>query len=1665
MKTKLLFILILCSTMTTVFSQIPTNGLVAWYPFNGNANDASGNGNNGIVYGATLTTDRYGNPNQAYSFDGVNDYINSSFPAIVSAVSISFWFYSTASYSNGPNFLETSSSNCGIGQSSGSIDYAQNTSVQNYYVNSGALNPLGNWHFVVIIYSANYIYIYYDGIFKNQTATTGTLTPVSSLLLGKRPNNTGLYNGKLDDIRVFNRALNQAEINALFNENLSSNSTIPNNLTSVPEPNCLKLTNLATSGWKWSTGETTKSITVCKSGNYSCNTDSIGAFISKFNDSLYTPNGKVHAIVRKGDTVYFGGQFDYLARPTGCGALFNLPRDANVTNMPRPNGKVHMVVPDGLGGWYLAGDFTKLGLDSIRYIAHIKSDKKVDTAFHLNPNGRVNTLYVAGNRLFVGGSFTKVGDVVRNYLVMVDKTTGQANSWNSSVNGVVNSVTMFGNNLYVGGTFTSIGGQTRNRLASVDTVNALATTWNPNPDNLVRKLVLNGLKLYVLGDFTTIVGQPRTRLASFTMSTGNLDTWSPNPNGRVYDLVVSGTNVNYYPGAIYVCGGFSQIGGAIRNYLAALDNTNGNVTPWTPVTHDTVMSMAIMDNLLFAGGKFVWVNTSGANAGRTGLCSFDLNNTGQVTAWVPNPINTFGKLHSIITLAAYNNQVYAGGDFFGVKCNNNYKPYIAAINAVTGVALIFNPYTNGVVRTFHINGNYLYVGGDFTEIQNWGTNTMLPRNRIAQVVLGTNGSVTGWNPDANGSVMSIASKGLYIYAGGTFSTIGGNPRPRLSAIKISDGTSSTWTPSPNDTVKCLAVGGDTLFVGGDFTSIASATRNRLASFGLTGNTLTTFDPNANGEVNAIAFKNNKLFAGGLFTNIAGASRLRFASFNVKTNAITSLDPLASGFTYNSVTSLFASDSAIYVSGNFSLPNFYSNMNNPNVCAVKINNSNRSKWWHPDPNGTVRTMFLYQDKMYLGGDFTESLNIYQPFFTCVDNFCSVDNNLPVPADTNFCQGDSVPLWAAMGVGYTYKWYKDNVLLTGATKRYYIPIATGWYKALITDTINYGSLYTNAQHVIVDPMAPTTITASGPLIFCGSSGHSVVLTAASGSGYSYQWYKNNVVIGGANSINYTATTSGNYYCDVYNASGCPKHSQTVIVNATGIIPVLSLTGTNPFCQGTTVTLNSNFSTGYFHQWFKNNVKIQGSTGQSLIVSTAGAYKVRDSIGSCAGFSNEIVITVNPLPVPTITGATSVCIGSSGVTYTTETGMIGYAWTISAGGTIIAGSGTNQITVTWNTAGAQTASVNYTNSNSCTAASATVKNITVNPLPAPTINGSVNICVGSTEVIYSTESGMTGYIWAVSSGGTITAGSGTNQITVTWSTSGAKTVSVNYSNSNSCTAASATVKNVTVNPLPDASGSITGASNVIQGQTGVAYSVGAIANANGYSWTLPTGAGITAGNNTNSILVSFSPTATSGIMRVAGTNSCGSGAWSPDFSITVNPAVPATKTITNQIVANGQTKCYDATQVITVAGNGTIFFILTGGNATFIAGQKISFLPGTTVQSGGYMWGYIAPEGPYCTNPSMPLVATKEDEIPWDIEQSSFKIYPNPTTGSFILELTGEAPIDKVTTVDIYGIWGEKVLTKILSGERKHEFSLSDKPVGVYFIQVISGDHAETLKIVKQ
>ncbi|MBK7030147.1 MAG: hypothetical protein IPH45_13475 [Bacteroidales bacterium] len=164
-------------------------------------------------------------------------------------------------------------------------------------------------------------------------------------------------------------------------------------------------------------------------------------------------------------------------------------------------------------------------------------------------------------------------------------------------------------------------------------------------------------------------------------------------------------------------------------------------------------------------------------------------------------------------------------------------------------------------------------------------------------------------------------------------------------------------------------------------------------------------------------------------------------------------------------------------------------------------------------------------------------------------------------------------------------------------------------------------------------------------------------------------------------------------------------------------------------------------------------------------------------------------------------------------------------------------NTVTVSWTGSGAQTVSVSYTNGNGCTAATPTVLQCKRGALPVPTITGDNAVCEDSDYYTYTTEPGMTNYVWAMSPGsGTMTWVTGSNEVMIFWTTSGAKFVSVSYTNASGCSASAPTVFNVTVSPVPSAAGTITGTTTLCQGTSGVTYTTTAISGAASYSWTVP-------------------------------------------------------------------------------------------------------------------------------------------------------------------------------------------------------------------------------------
>ncbi|MDP1622766.1 MAG: M6 family metalloprotease domain-containing protein [Bacteroidales bacterium] len=174
-------------------------------------------------------------------------------------------------------------------------------------------------------------------------------------------------------------------------------------------------------------------------------------------------------------------------------------------------------------------------------------------------------------------------------------------------------------------------------------------------------------------------------------------------------------------------------------------------------------------------------------------------------------------------------------------------------------------------------------------------------------------------------------------------------------------------------------------------------------------------------------------------------------------------------------------------------------------------------------------------------------------------------------------------------------------------------------------------------------------------------------------------------------------------------------------------------------------------------------------------------------------------------------------------------------------------------------------------------------------------------------------------------------------------------------------------------------------------------------------------------------------------------------------------------NEILQNldiSGTQCFDAIQEITVAGGGTTFVVENGGSVIMIAGQRINYLPGTSIFPGGYLHGSITITGQYCGSmaPSIGSVEENKEENRNGDVPLFVKVFPNPTEGDFTLDLNGPDTVEN-TKVDIYSMTGECIVSQVFRGSKKLDLSLYGKPAGIYLLKSVSGNHTGMAKIVKR
>lgn len=238
MKRKLLFQIVLLLTTTTLFAQVNLkNGLVAYYPFSGNTNDKSGNDNNGIATGLTLTQDRFGNANSAYSFNGTNSVITTPvYTGFSNQISLCAWFktayndYGGIITSRSGDKIVTALSTNKLGApwfytSDGVADNAAYTSISNININ---VND-DKWHFMVGTYDGTTRRLYIDGVLsKELSGYSYSLFIQNQFKIGldELVGNPHYFNGKIDDVLIYNRALKTTEVSQLYTDGFCINSTM-----------------------------------------------------------------------------------------------------------------------------------------------------------------------------------------------------------------------------------------------------------------------------------------------------------------------------------------------------------------------------------------------------------------------------------------------------------------------------------------------------------------------------------------------------------------------------------------------------------------------------------------------------------------------------------------------------------------------------------------------------------------------------------------------------------------------------------------------------------------------------------------------------------------------------------------------------------------------------------------------------------------------------------------------------------------------------------------------------------------------------------------------------------------------------------------------------------------------------------------------------------------------------------------------------------------------------------------------------------------------------------------------------------------------------------------------------------------------------------------------
>ncbi|WP_430810053.1 MULTISPECIES: immunoglobulin domain-containing protein [unclassified Carboxylicivirga] len=586
--------------------------------------------------------------------------------------------------------------------------------------------------------------------------------------------------------------------------------------------------------------------------------------------------------------------------------------------------------------------------------------------------------------------------------------------------------------------------------------------------------------------------------------------------------------------------------------------------------------------------------------------------------------------------------------------------------------------------------------------------------------------------------------------------------------------------------------------------------------------------------------------------------------------------------------------------------------------------------------------------------------------------------------NYCAGQPVTITAdPYDADYQYEFFYNDgngdVSLGAPSNNNTITVADGFaadVSIYVVTSIDFGcSSQSSKVNLTINPLPTPSITGNTDV--CDG----VVERYETEAGMlDYVWaYSGGQLVSGGNGNNFieirwnTIGTGSVTVTYKTNPEACAPTSPSTLPVVVSALPLITIEGRTEVCLNEAGEYRTQAGmTNYF--WDVDGGTITAGQGSDVINVTwdtpgAGWIEVNYvNDNSCTlPAPARTAITVHNRPTPTISGDLSPCHNANEI-YTTETGRSNYTWSVS-GGTIIGADNQERVEVLWDTEGDYTISVNYAETaGSCSALVPTTENVTVNSLPLPSLAGPNEACATSGGHTYSTDAGMTNYVWTIVGGATagrIDSGEGTNEITVTWLTPGEQIIEVTYLDANECSPAQPTAYVVTVNPLPVPT--ITGSPTVCEGSTMTYVTEEGMSN---YDWKLGSGGTIVGASDTHVVEVQWDATGDH-VLSVSYTD-----------EKTCDAAVPSTATIT---VVDLPTPTIDGLDVA-------------------CEGHTITY----TTQSGAINYDWQITGGTIVSDPSLPTVEVEWSDPSAPVHEISvnYELFGCPAVAPFVLPVTVNA-----------------------------------------------------------